>query len=93
MVWSASKNALITASWDRTLRFWDPRADAPQQTCETMPERVYHVDIVGHMLVLAMASRLVRIYDTRRMEAPLAGEGEQFEVFDEVVGVYGEWGR
>ncbi len=71
MVWSASKNALITASWDRTLRFWDPRADAPQQTCETMPERVYHVDIVGHMLVLAMASRLVRIYDTRRMEAPL----------------------
>ncbi|KAK0193158.1 WD40-repeat-containing domain protein [Armillaria mellea] len=72
MVWSASTNALITGSWDRTLRFWDPRAEgggAQQQ--HAMPERVYHVDIVGHMLVLAMASRLVRIYDTRRMEAPL----------------------
>ncbi|KAK0484142.1 WD40-repeat-containing domain protein [Armillaria luteobubalina] len=71
MVWSTSSNALITGSWDRTLRFWDPRADSPQQTSSTMPERVYSIDIVGHMLVLAMASRLVRIYDTRRMEAPL----------------------
>lgn len=71
MVWSAPQNALITGSWDRTVRSWDLREGGTPQQQQTMPERVYHLDIVGHMLVLAMASRLVRIYDTRRMDAPL----------------------
>ncbi|KAK0472246.1 WD40-repeat-containing domain protein [Armillaria novae-zelandiae] len=72
--WSTSARALLTGSWDRTLRLWDPRAAGGPRTRVGLPERVYHVDIVGHTLVLALASRLVRIYDTRRLGT---GEGEE----------------
>ncbi|KAF8907800.1 WD40-repeat-containing domain protein [Mucidula mucida] len=71
LVWSSEKNALISGSWDLSVRFWDPRAQSAHQSTEKMPERVYNMDLVGNMLVVAMASRLVRIYDTRKMDTVL----------------------
>ncbi|KAF8156102.1 WD40-repeat-containing domain protein [Crassisporium funariophilum] len=70
MTFVRSTNALITGSWDRTLRFWDPRAATPQQNSYNTPERVYHIDHVNNTLVVAMASRLFHIYDIRKMDAP-----------------------
>ncbi|KAG5349893.1 hypothetical protein C0989_001379 [Termitomyces sp. Mn162] len=64
-------NALITGSWDRTLRFWDSRASSPQQSSHDTPERVYQIDLVNNTLVVAMASRLFNIYDIRKVDAPL----------------------
>ncbi|KAJ2912363.1 hypothetical protein MD484_g8053, partial [Candolleomyces efflorescens] len=67
---------LITGSWDRTLRFWDPRAPTPgspptfQTSSYTTPERIYALDLVGNTLVVAMASRLFHIYDIRKMDTP-----------------------
>ncbi|KAI5116551.1 hypothetical protein M0805_007559 [Coniferiporia weirii] len=69
-VFSKTTNALITGSWDRTLRFWDPRAPTAQQASYSLPERVYNMDITGTTLVVAMASRMFHIYDVRRMDAP-----------------------
>ncbi|KAH8103147.1 WD40 repeat-like protein [Cristinia sonorae] len=65
---SKDQNVLITGSWDRTLRFWDPRASTPQQSSHNLPERVYQMDLVNHTLVVAMASRLFNIYDIRKMD-------------------------
>lgn len=59
---------LVTGSWDRTLRLWDPRASTPQQSSHSTPERVYQIDIVNNTLVVAMASRLFHIYDIRKMD-------------------------
>lgn len=70
MNWSRGTNALVTGSWDRTVRFWDPRASSPQQSSHSLPERVYNMDLVNHTLVVAMASRLFHIYDIRKMDAP-----------------------
>ncbi|KAI0278415.1 WD40 repeat-like protein [Russula aff. rugulosa BPL654] len=68
--YSSETNAIITGSWDRTVRFWDPRAATSQQSSHQLPERVYFMDTVGHRLVLALASRLFYIFDVRKMDAP-----------------------
>lgn len=70
MNYSRESNVLITGSWDRTVRFWDPRASSPQQASHDLPERVYYMDLVNHTLVVAMASRLFHIYDIRKMDSP-----------------------
>ncbi|PFH49079.1 hypothetical protein AMATHDRAFT_63883 [Amanita thiersii Skay4041] len=70
MSWSKDANCLISGSWDRTLRFWDARSSTTQQSSYTTPDRIYHLDLVNNTLVVAMASRLFHIYDTRRMDTP-----------------------
>lgn len=63
-------DALISASWDRTIRLFDPRAPTPEQSSHENPERIYHIDLVNNTLVVAMASRLFHIYDIRNMQEP-----------------------
>lgn len=63
-------DSLITGSWDRTLRFWDPRASTTQQSSHDTPEQVYQIDIVNNTLVVTLASRLFNIYDIHKMETP-----------------------
>ncbi|KAN0136648.1 mitotic checkpoint protein BUB3.1 [Lactarius tabidus] len=63
-------DAIITGSWDRTVRFWDPRASTAQQSSQQLPERVYFMDTVGNRLVIALASRLFHIFDVRKMDTP-----------------------
>ncbi|KZP03377.1 WD40 repeat-like protein [Athelia psychrophila] len=69
-LYNSEPNALITGSWDRTLRFWDPRSANPQQSSHSLPERIYHMDLTRNTLVVAMASRLFQIYDIRKMDTP-----------------------
>lgn len=63
--------SVITGSWDRTVRVWDPRSSNAQQSSTSVPERVYHMDISGTTLVVSMASRLFHIYDVRKMDREL----------------------
>ncbi|KAH9836158.1 WD40 repeat-like protein [Rhodofomes roseus] len=69
MNFSRDQNVLVTGSWDRTVRFWDPRTSS-QQLSHNVPERVYLMDLVNNTLVVAMASRLFHIYDIRKMDEP-----------------------
>ena len=65
---------VITGSWDKTLKCWDPRgANGPDKTLVgsyTQPERVYSISLVGHRLVVATAGRHVNVYDLRNMSQP-----------------------
>ena len=55
------------------MKFWDPKSKASQATSShTLPERIYHMDLVGHTLVVAMASRLFQIWDVRNMQSPVS---------------------
>lgn len=66
-------DSLISGSWDRTLKFWDPKSKSSQATSShTLPERIYHMDLAGHTLVVAMASRLFQIWDVRNMQSPVS---------------------
>jgi cell cycle arrest protein BUB3 len=58
---------VISGSWDRTLRVWDPKSANALQSTLPLPERAYKADLVGTTLVLALGSRLFHIYDTRAL--------------------------
>jgi len=56
----------ITGSWDRTVKFWDPRSSSGQPIgVLQVPERVYAMDVVGRVMVIATAERHVLVYDLR----------------------------
>uniref|UniRef100_A0ACD5UZV0 Uncharacterized protein n=1 Tax=Avena sativa TaxID=4498 RepID=A0ACD5UZV0_AVESA len=66
---------VITGSWDRTIKRWDPRgANGPQENAlietHNQPERVYSLSLAGYKLVVATAGRHVNVYDLRRMSEP-----------------------
>ena len=46
---------LVTASWDRTLRYWDLRQPNPVHT-QQLPERVYAMDAQFPVLVVGLGS-------------------------------------
>lgn len=47
-------NMLITGSWDRTLRYWDLRQPSPVHQ-QQLPERVFAMDAVHPVLIVALA--------------------------------------
>lgn len=63
---------LITGSFDRTIRTWDPRSPTPCTGKHALPERVYQMDIAGTNLVIGMAGRQFHIFDVRKIK-----EGEE----------------
>lgn len=60
--WMATSNAqaLVSASWDKTIRYWDLRSPSPMATVP-LPERVYSMDIAKDLLVAATAERHICI--------------------------------
>lgn len=65
---------VITGSWDKTLKCWDPRGASGQERSlvgtYSQPERVYSLSLVGNRLVVATAGRNVNVYDLRNMSQP-----------------------
>ncbi|MDP2437653.1 MAG: hypothetical protein Q8P67_18070 [archaeon] len=72
--------ALVTGSWDKTVKLWDPRAPSADRQDENnlrstlsidLPERVYSLDIdKGPLMIAALASRLIVAYDLRHPGKP-----------------------
>ncbi|KAF2939878.1 hypothetical protein DAI22_03g228900 [Oryza sativa Japonica Group] len=69
--YSYAAGQVITGSWDKTIKCWDPRGvSGPERTLVgtyAQPERVYSLSLVGNRLVVATAGRHVNIYDLRNM--------------------------
>lgn len=65
---------VITGSWDKTVKCWDPRGASGQERTlvgtYAQPERVYSLSLVGNRLVVATAGRHVNVYDLRNMSQP-----------------------
>ncbi|VAH88199.1 unnamed protein product [Triticum turgidum subsp. durum] len=72
--YSYAAGQVITGSWDKTIKCWDPRGvSGPERTLVgtyAQPERVYSMSLVGNRLVVATAGRHVSIYDLRNMSQP-----------------------
>ncbi|KAF9621206.1 hypothetical protein IFM89_016700 [Coptis chinensis] len=71
---SNASGQLISGSWDKTVKCWDPRAASGKEHTlvgtHLQPERVYSVSLVGNRLVVATAGRHVNVYDLRNMSKP-----------------------
>lgn len=69
--WISAVNHLASLSWDRSVRFWDPRASTNTPTVITpLPERVFCADARGPLMVVGLANRLCHIFDIRKPTTP-----------------------
>lgn len=64
-----SMNMLITGSWDKTIKFWDCRQPNPVST-QTLPERIYAMDVNYPLMVVGTADRNLIIYNLTSPQAP-----------------------
>jgi len=60
---------LATGSWDKTLKYWDLRAQAPISTVQ-LPERCYSFDVAYPLLVVGTADRHVQIFNLTNPTTP-----------------------
>ncbi|KAG0048703.1 mitotic spindle checkpoint protein Bub3 [Gryganskiella cystojenkinii] len=75
MAYSTANNFLVTGSWDKTVGTWDHRAGGVEHGHNLgkykQPEKIFSLDVCDQKLVVAMAGRLVFIYDLRNMNETL----------------------
>ncbi|KAI9501885.1 RNA export factor gle2 [Coemansia spiralis] len=64
-----SSPIVATASWDKTLKYWDLRQQSPIGTVN-LPERAYAMDCNHPMLVVATAERKVLIFNLSNPTVP-----------------------
>ena len=88
----ASSNMVVSGGWDRKLKFWDTRSPNPAGVLD-MPERVYSLDCVGNLLVVATAGRQIITYDVTgqprehsRKDSPLKFQSRCISVFPDQTG-------
>ncbi|CAM9781315.1 unnamed protein product [Scytosiphon promiscuus] len=55
-------NLVASASWDRTVKFWDTRTSTPAAVVN-LCERAYSMDTRGAMMVVATANRKICVYN------------------------------
>ncbi|KAE8721041.1 Mitotic checkpoint protein BUB3.1 [Hibiscus syriacus] len=65
---------VITGSWDKPSKCWDPRGASGQERTLVgtyqQPERLYSLSLVGNRVVVATVGRHVNVYDLRNMSQP-----------------------
>eukprot|EP00030_Apusomonadida_sp_AF-17_P006957 a692_22.p1 GENE.a692_22~~a692_22.p1 ORF type:complete len:351 (+),score=110.39 a692_22:59-1054(+) len=71
--YSDAVRSLVTGSWDKTMRIWDPRAAGRATATVQLPDKAFALDTTGYRVVVGTAGRHVHIYDVRM----LGGEPEQ----------------
>ncbi|KAK9454796.1 WD40-repeat-containing domain protein [Dipodascopsis uninucleata] len=69
LLYENSSRAVISGSWDKTIRVHDYRGGSRAAVFE-QPHKVLAMDITGNLLVTALSSRAVFVYDIRNMGEP-----------------------
>jgi mRNA export factor len=60
-------NMVISASWDKTLRFWNLQQPTPVATLQ-LPERVYSMDVKFPLCVVGCADRHLLVYNLQSIQ-------------------------
>jgi len=70
---SSDLGAVVTGSWDGSVRVWDPRAATALQHTIEVPGKVYSLAMGAagqNMFVVGTSERSIQIFDTRSLPAP-----------------------
>ncbi|KAE8542512.1 hypothetical protein D1P53_001291 [Cryptococcus gattii VGV] len=69
IVWCPQYNVLISASWDSTVKVWDPSSDTPLKSTQPLPARAYNLAYApsSSRLLVSMAHRHVYVYDVAKL--------------------------
>lgn len=83
---------LVTGSWDKTVKYWDLRQQAPVAQFECQ-ERVYTMDVKDKLLVVGTADRYINIIDLNQptkfyktMQSPLKWQTRVVSCFSDASG-------
>mmetsp|Transcript_9069 Transcript_9069/g.13720 ORF Transcript_9069/g.13720 Transcript_9069/m.13720 type:complete len:340 (+) Transcript_9069:53-1072(+) len=64
--WLEQPGCLVTGSWDRTIKYWDPRKPSPLMGTVHMPGRVYSLNAKHSLLVVGCSERKTPIFDLKK---------------------------
>ncbi|WFD06336.1 RNA export factor gle2 [Malassezia vespertilionis] len=59
---AALGGALVTGSWDKTVKVWKIEPQPTLVTSIDLPERVYAMDVIGPVIIVAMAERKIMAF-------------------------------
>ena len=66
-IWVEEIKMVVTASWDKTIRFWNGTSPTPVLTLQ-LPERCYSMDVKYPLLVAACAEKHVVVYNLQTIQ-------------------------
>lgn len=83
---------LVTGSWDKTIKYWDLRQSTPVASV-TCQERVYSIDVMNKLLVVATADRYINVVNLdkptefyKTMQSPLKWQTRVVTCFNDATG-------
>lgn len=83
---------LVTASWDKTLKYWDMRTPNAVHT-QQLPERPYAMDCVHPLLVVGTADRTIQVFNLaspqtvyKQLQSPLKFQTRCVAAFPDTTG-------
>ncbi|KAJ3438195.1 mitotic checkpoint protein bub3 [Anaeramoeba flamelloides] len=64
------RSMLVTGSWDKTIKIWDPTQSRP--LIATLPQhgKVFAMDVNSTRLVVAHSTKTISVYDLRKFDKP-----------------------
>lgn len=65
--WIEELKMVVTAGWDRTVRFWNGTSPTPVLTLQ-LPERCYSMDVKYPLLVCACAEKHIVVYNLQTIQ-------------------------
>jgi len=68
--WLGDKNCLVTGSWDKTVKYWDPRQSNTPAVVFNMSNKLFAADVVGDLGIFACSERKIHVVDVRTPNIP-----------------------
>ncbi|SHO77051.1 Similar to S.cerevisiae protein GLE2 (RNA export factor associated with the nuclear pore complex (NPC)) [Malassezia sympodialis ATCC 42132] len=70
--------ALVTGSWDKTVKLWKIEPQPTLITSIDLPERVYAMDVIGLIIIVAMAERKIMAFQCNEANGTAQQVVDQF---------------
>jgi mRNA export factor len=91
-VTGANGPVLVTGSWDKTIKYWDLRAEQPIASVDCQ-DRVYTMDTKGKLLVVGTADRYIDVINLneptkfyKTVQSPLKWQTRCVSCFNDATG-------